>query len=108
MLAERRLGQRNDGSQSRSHSAFDWVQRPHLCTHAPRCCHATASSSRLPERGPDLGLNWLGGFANAVGMRPRAGQLAAIHDQILLADRAILKPAFKDGPGPGGVAGLSG
>ena len=50
----------------------------------------------------------LSGLANAVGMRPGAGQLAAIDDQVLLANRATLKPAFKDLPGPGGVAGLSG
>jgi len=50
----------------------------------------------------------LSGLANAVGMRPGAGQLAAIDDQVLLANRATLKPAFKDLPGPGCVAGLSG
>jgi hypothetical protein len=66
----------------------------------------------LPEQVSD-GQTWasiyrLSRLADAVGMRTRAGQLAAIHDQILLANRAILKPAFKDLPGPGGVAGLSG
>ena len=61
-------------------------------------------ASRTARPGPQYRLSRL---ADAVGMRTRAGQLAAIHDQILLANRAILKPAFKDLPGPSGVAGLS-
>ncbi len=49
----------------------------------------------------------LGGLADAVGMRASAGQIAAIHDQILLADWSILKPAFQYFPSSRGVAGLS-
>ena len=36
----------------------------------------------------------LGGLADAVGMRASASQIAAIHNQIFLADWPIFKPAF--------------
>jgi hypothetical protein len=39
-------------------------------------------------------------------MGTRAGQLAAINDQILLADWAALKPAFQNFPRPGRIASL--
>ena|SRR6266446_3273205 len=56
------------------------------------------------RRRPGGTLGWL----DAVGMRARAGQLASIHDQILLADRTTFKPAFQDLPGPGGITSLCG
>src|ERR1700734_3117795 len=39
-------------------------------------------------------------------MRARAGQLAAIDDQILLTNRALLKPAFENLAGTGGISSL--
>ncbi len=47
-----------------------------------------------------------GRIAGAVGMRPRPGQLAAVNDQVLFANRAALEPAFQDLAGPGGVSRL--
>ena len=46
------------------------------------------------------------GVAGAIGMSAGSSQLATIHDQILRADRTILKPAFQYLPGPGGITGL--
>src|SRR6478609_291966 len=45
--------------------------------------------------------------ALAVGMGARAGQLAAVGDQVLLADRLVREPALENLPRPGGIAGLS-
>src|SRR5262245_20272137 len=40
-------------------------------------------------------------------MRTRAGELSSVHDQILLANRPPLEPAFKDLADAGGITSLS-
>src|SRR5690349_22129157 len=45
-------------------------------------------------------------IAGLVGMRARPGELAALDDQVLLADGPVLKPALQDLPGPRRVARL--
>src|ERR1700738_2595923 len=57
------------------------------------------------QRGGGLSRT-LNSLADTIRMRARASQVAAIHDQILLADRTTLKPAFQDLPGPGGITRL--
>src|SRR5215210_965253 len=47
-----------------------------------------------------------GGVAGAVGVGAGSGELAAVDDQVLLADRAAVEPALEDLAHPGGVAGL--
>src|SRR5215207_2645337 len=42
----------------------------------------------------------------AVGVGAGAGQLAAVDDQVLVRDRAVVEPALEDLAGAGGVAGL--
>src|SRR5918998_4239870 len=42
----------------------------------------------------------------AVGVGAGAGQLAAVDDQVLVRDRAVVEPALQDLAGAGGVAGL--
>src|SRR5690606_36250187 len=46
--------------------------------------------------------------AAGVGVRPGAGQLAAVDDEVLLPDRRAVQPRLQDLPGAGGVAGLGG
>src|SRR5216683_7980477 len=46
------------------------------------------------------------GVAWLVGVSARSGELAALDDQVLLADRPVLKPAFEDLAGARGVACL--
>src|SRR5260221_173764 len=47
-----------------------------------------------------------GRIAGLVGGRARPGELAALDDQVLLADRPVLEPALQDLAGARGVAGL--
>src|SRR5260370_26575586 len=51
-------------------------------------------------------LRSAGRVARPVGGRARATQLAALDDQVFLADRPVLEPAFKDLAGAPGVACL--
>src|SRR5437773_836372 len=51
-------------------------------------------------------LGAAGGVAGAVGMGPGSGELAAVDDQVFLADRPLLEPAFDNLAGAGGVARL--
>ena len=51
-------------------------------------------------------VSWSPHFADAVGMRARTGQLAAIHNKIFLADQTAFKPAFQDFSRPSRVTGL--
>src|SRR6476660_2424724 len=44
----------------------------------------------------------------AVGPGARSGERPGVHDQILVADRAVPEEALEDLAGPCGVAGLSG
>jgi Cyclic nucleotide-binding domain len=51
-------------------------------------------------------LGSAGRIPSAVGMRPRAGQLAAINDEIFVADRPPVEEALKNFSCSGGVSGL--
>src|SRR5260370_11336193 len=46
------------------------------------------------------------GVAWLVGVRARSGEPPALHDQVLLADRPVLKPAFEDLASPRGLTCL--
>ena len=63
-----------------------------------------APASTALEAGGLLGA--AGRVAGAVGVGAGAGELAAVDDQVLLADRAAVEPALEDLAGAGRVAGL--
>ena len=46
------------------------------------------------------------GVSGAVGVSAGAGQPAGVNDQVLVADRPAVEPAFQDLLRPGRVAGL--
>src|SRR5882672_10655671 len=47
-----------------------------------------------------------GRIAGAVGMGPGASELAAVDDEIFVANRASFEPAFEDLPRAGGITRL--
>ena len=51
-------------------------------------------------------LGAAGGVARLVGVCAGPGQAAAVDDQVVLADRSVLEPAFQHLAGAGGVARL--
>jgi hypothetical protein len=68
--------------------AYDRVQFGSDCSRRIRRSAAKLCRPRM-----------LGALADAIRMRSRTGQLAAIDNQIFLPDRTPLEPAFEDFPG---------
>src|SRR5215472_5768974 len=79
-----------------------------ICSKPTARCHVGA--------GPIGGsVSWLvagcvlrsaGDVAWLIGVSARSGEPAALHDQVFVADRPVLKPAFEDLAGACGVACL--
>src|SRR6266516_5767874 len=70
--------------------------------------YAPPGAQAAPSSGLEASrlLRAAGGIAWLIGMRSRPGEPAALHDQVLLADRPALKPALQDLTGARGVACL--
>src|SRR5215204_6954387 len=94
------LTRRERGPISRPSTASASPASRHPHRKRGRWCHVRCASP-LP-RGL---LRAARGVAGAVGVGAGAGQLAAVDDQVLVRDRAVVEPALEDLAGAGGVAG---
>jgi hypothetical protein len=97
VVVESADSKRGGASPSRDHDSLDRMGERALC---PSC------GLMIPEACCFVGA--AGGVAGAVGVSAGARERAAIDDQVFLADRATLKPAFQDLAHSGRIAGLRG
>src|ERR1700744_530553 len=85
-----------------------WPVNRQRCTAASPDCAAGTAANASSTRSAELlaAAAWARATARGVGRLARAGQPAAGHDQVFVANRLVGEEVFENLPRPGGVTGL--